>query len=165
MSNTVFENTVLEAKLTELMDSKLRVRGLMSVDDSLTQSAGLTKTINRYTYNGTVETLGEGEANSSVGEVTFTPEEYTVKRYQQTFRYSDIEAMKDPALRESVFVLPEEEAQQFMAFNVRFHTEERLPESAVFTDAVVEDFTCRAVRAFRLFLEQFFPELRGGIIL
>jgi len=98
MSNTVFENNVLEAKLTELMDSKLRVRGLMTVDDSLTQSAGLTKTINRYTYNGTVETLAEGEANSSVGEVTFVPEEYTVKRYQQTFRYSDIEAMKDPAV-------------------------------------------------------------------
>lgn len=98
MANTVYENSVLEAKLTELMDSKLQVRGLMTVDDSLTQNAGLTKTVNRYTYNGTVETLEGGEANSSIGELTFVPEEYTVKRYQQTFRYNDMEVMKDPSI-------------------------------------------------------------------
>ncbi len=98
MANTVYENSVLEAKLTELMDSKLQVRGLMTVDDSLSMNAGLTKTVNRYTYNGTVETLEGGEANSSVGELTFIPEEYTVKRYQQTFRYNDIEVMKDPSI-------------------------------------------------------------------
>ena len=98
MANTVYDNSILEAKLTELMDSKLQVRGLMTVDDSLTQSAGLTKTVNRYTYNGTVETLDGGEANSSVGEISFIPEEYTVKRYQQTFRYNDLEAMKDPSI-------------------------------------------------------------------
>ena len=96
--NTIYENTVLEAKLTELLNSKLEVRSLMSVDDSLTESAGLTKVINRYTYNGTVETLDGGEANSTAGTLRFTPETYTVKRYQQTFRYNDVEAMKDPAL-------------------------------------------------------------------
>ncbi len=98
MANTVYENSVLEAKLTELMDSKIQVRGLMTVDDSLTQNAGLTKTVNRYTYSGTVETLESGEANSSIGELTFVPEEYTVKRYQQTFRYNDMEVMKDPSI-------------------------------------------------------------------
>lgn len=98
MANVVFENSVLEAKLTELMDSKLQVRGLMSVDDSLSQSAGLTKTVNRYTYNGKVETLAGGEANTSEGQLTFVPEEYTVKRYQQTFRYNDVEAMKNPSI-------------------------------------------------------------------
>ena len=98
MANVVFENSVLEAKLTELMDSKLQVRGLMSVDDSLSQSAGLTKTVNRYTYSGKVETLAGGEANTSEGQLTFVPEEYTVKRYQQTFRYNDVEAMKDPSI-------------------------------------------------------------------
>ena len=84
--NTIYENTVLEAKLTELLNSKLEVRSLMTVDDSLTESAGLTKVINRYTYNGTVETLDGGEANSTAGTLRFTPETYTVKRYQQTFR-------------------------------------------------------------------------------
>lgn len=98
MANTVYESSVLEAKLTELMDSKIHVRGLMTIDDSLSQNAGLTKTVNRYTYNGTVETLEGGEANSTVGTLTFVPEEYTVKRYQQTFRYNDMELMKDPSI-------------------------------------------------------------------
>lgn len=96
--NTVYENTILEAKLTELLNSKLEVRSLMTVDDSLAEGAGLTKIINRYTYNGTVEQLESGAANSTAGYVTFTPSTYTVKRYQQTFRYNDTEAMQDPAL-------------------------------------------------------------------
>ena len=96
--NTVYENTVLEAKLTELLNSKLEVRSLMTVDDSLAEGAGLTKIINRYTYNGTVEQLDKGAANSTAGTITFTPASYTVKRYQQTFRYNDVEAMQDPAL-------------------------------------------------------------------
>ncbi len=96
--NTVYENSVLETKLTEILNSKLEVRSLMTVDDSLAEGAGLTKVINRYTYNGTVETLAGGKANSAAGTLTFTPESYTVKRYQQTFRYNDVEAMQDPAL-------------------------------------------------------------------
>ncbi|MBQ8746398.1 MAG: hypothetical protein IJZ08_00845 [Clostridia bacterium] len=96
--NTVYENSVLETKLTELFNSKLAVRSLMTVDDSLKEGAGLTKIINRYTYNGTVEALAGGQSNSAAGTLTFTPETYTVKRYQQTFRYNDVEAMQDPAL-------------------------------------------------------------------
>ena len=96
--NNIYDNALLEAKLTELLNSRLEVRSLMSVDDSLTESAGLTKIINRYTYNGTVEQLESGAANSAAGYVTFTPASYTVKRYQQTFRYNDTEAMQDPAL-------------------------------------------------------------------
>ncbi len=96
--NIVYENSVLETKLTELFNSKLSVRSLMTVDDSLAEGAGLTKIINRYTYNGAVETLAGGEANSAAGTISFVPETYTVKRYQQTFRYNDVEAMKDPAL-------------------------------------------------------------------
>ncbi len=96
--NTVYENTILEAKLTELLNSKLEVRSLMTVDDSLSEGAGLTKIINRYSYTGTVEELESGAANSAAGYVTFTPASYTVKRYQQTFRYNDTEAMQDPAL-------------------------------------------------------------------
>lgn len=98
MSNTVYENEVLETKLTELLNSRLKVRSLMTVDDSLAESAGLTKVINRYVYSGEVEALNAGDANTAVGSVTFVPERYTVRRYQQTFRYNDMEAMQDPAL-------------------------------------------------------------------
>ena len=74
MPNMTYENSVLEAKLTELVNSKLEVRTLMSVDDSLAEGAGLTKIINRYTYRGSVEALNAGEANDQEGEVTFSPE-------------------------------------------------------------------------------------------
>lgn len=96
--NTVYDNTVLESKLTELLNSKLEVRSLMTVDESLTQGAGLKKTVNRYTYTGVVEELDGGVANSVCGTITFKPEIYTVKRYQQTFRYNDMEAMQDPGI-------------------------------------------------------------------
>lgn len=98
MTNTVYDNTVLEAKLTELLNSKLEVRSLMTIDDSLAQGAGLIKTINRYTYTGVVEQLEGGAANSVCGTITFKPETYTVKRYQQTFKYNDVEAMQDPGI-------------------------------------------------------------------
>ena len=96
MSNTVYENKVLESKLTGLVNSKIAVRSLMTIDDTLAEGAGLTKIINRYVYDGSVEELEGGEANTNVGNLTFTPENYTVKRYQQTFRYNDMEVMQDP---------------------------------------------------------------------
>ena len=98
MSNTVYENTVLETKLTELLNSYLDARALMTVDTSLAENAGLTKVINRYTYSGTVEALNAGASNTQVGSLTFVPERYTVKRYQQTYRYNDMDVMQDPAL-------------------------------------------------------------------
>lgn len=45
MSNTVYSNTVLESKMTELLNSRLEVRALMDVDDSLGEGAGLSKVI------------------------------------------------------------------------------------------------------------------------
>lgn len=96
--NEVFENTVLENKLTNLMDSKLEIRSVMTVDKSLEDNVGLTKVINRYTYNGRVEKLENGEVNNHLGYITFSPESYKVKRYQQTFIYTDDEYMQDPAI-------------------------------------------------------------------
>ena len=64
---------------------------------------------------------------------------------------------------ETVFIvnatLPEEEIHKFLEFNFHWHTEEALPESEVFTDAVVDSFTRRACTAFTAFLRDFFPEV------
>ncbi|MBR2634745.1 MAG: hypothetical protein IKD31_04115 [Clostridia bacterium] len=60
---------------------------------------------------------------------------------------------------ENSLALPEEEIDRFMAFNVRWHTEEALEESEVFTDALVDSFIGRAVESFRKFLSDFFPEI------
>lgn len=94
----LYENTILENKMTDLMNTRLNARAFMTVDDSLSESAGLRKTVNRYTYSGKVEQLDRGQANTSKGMVIYTPEYYDVKRYQQTFEYNDIDVLQDPYL-------------------------------------------------------------------
>lgn len=94
--NTIYENEIIENKMTELLNTRLDTRALMSVDTSLSENAGLRKVINRYTYKGSVENLEKGEKNSVKGTVSFVPEYYDVKRYQQTFEYNDMDAMADP---------------------------------------------------------------------
>lgn len=94
--NTIYENEIIENKMTELLNTRLDARALMTVDTSLSENAGLRKVINRYTYQGAVENLAKGEKNSVKGTVSFVPEYYDVKRYQQTFEYNDMDAMADP---------------------------------------------------------------------
>lgn len=95
MANTVFANKVIEAKANDLLTTALNTRSLMSVDNSLTATAGMTKTINVYTYSGTAEELEAGEANTNRGSITYVPHDYTVKRVQQTFDYLDDDYYKD----------------------------------------------------------------------
>ena len=95
---TGYENFVLENKMTDLVNSNLDVNALFTRDDSLTTEAGLDKIVNKYTYNGKVEQLAKGAKNSHRGTVSFVPTKYTVKRYQQTFDYNDMDIMQDPYL-------------------------------------------------------------------
>ena len=95
---TGYENFVLENKMTDLVNTKLDVRSLMTIDYSLAESAGLRKTINKYTYTGTVEKLAKGAKNTVKGTVSFVPTHYEVERYQQTFEYNDMDIMQDPYL-------------------------------------------------------------------
>lgn len=94
--NTIYENEIIENKMTDLLNSRLDARALMTVDASLAENAGLRKVINRYTYNGKMEKLEKGAKNTQKGTVSFVPEYYDVKRYQQTFEYNDMDAMADP---------------------------------------------------------------------
>ena len=95
MANTVFNNKVLEAKATDLLTTSLNTRTLMTVDNTLTANAGMTKTINVYTYDGDVEELGVGEGNSGKGSISYVGKDYTVKMNQQRFSYFDEDYMKD----------------------------------------------------------------------
>ncbi len=95
---TGYENFVLENKMTDLVNTNLDVNALFTVDNSLATEAGLDKVINKYTYTGKVEQLAKGAKNSTRGAVSFVPEKYTVKRYQQTFDYNDMDIMQDPYL-------------------------------------------------------------------
>lgn len=95
MANTVYENVVIEAKAKDLLTTALNTRSLMSVDNTLAETAGMTKTINVYTYSGTAEELEAGEANTNRGSISYVGTDYKVKRVQQTFDYLDDDFMKD----------------------------------------------------------------------
>lgn len=100
MANTVYENFVLESRLTDLLNTKLNTRSLMTVDNSLTESAGMIKKINTYTYTGKVEKVGKGAKNTTRGAVSYTPKQYEVEVSQQVFDYYDEEFMQDPKVVE-----------------------------------------------------------------
>lgn len=95
MANTVFNNKVIEAKAKDLLVTAINTRNLMSVDTSLAETAGMTKTINVYTYSGEAEELGVGEGNSTRGALTYAGTDYTVKMVQANFDYADEDFMKD----------------------------------------------------------------------
>ena len=100
MANTVYPNKVLEAKAKNLLITALNTRTLMTVDATLAQHAGMTKTINTYVYSGEAEVVAAGEGNtaSNRGSITYTGTDYTVKMVQQAFDYTDEDEMKDPTI-------------------------------------------------------------------
>ena len=97
MANTVYANKIIEAKAKDLLTTAVNTKNLMTVDNSLTQEAGMIKTINVYTYSGEAEelTAGTGNTASKRGSITYTGTDYTVKMVQQAFDYYDEDFMKD----------------------------------------------------------------------
>lgn len=94
-TNTVYANKVIEAKAKDLLTTAVNTRNLMTVDNELTANAGMTKTINVYTYTGAAEEVAAGEGNSNRGSISYTGKDYTVKMVQQAFDYQDEDFMKD----------------------------------------------------------------------
>lgn len=95
MANTVFNNKVIEAKANDLLATKVNTRSLMTVDNTLTAEAGMTKTINVYTYDGSAEEVAAGAGNTIRGGISYEGKDYTVKMIQQAFDYLDEDFMKD----------------------------------------------------------------------
>jgi HK97 family phage major capsid protein len=102
MANTVYANKIIEAKAKDLLTTAVNTRNLMAVDNTLTQEAGMTKTINVYTYTGEAEELGVGEGNTNRGSIAYTGTDYTVKMVQQAFDYQDEDFMKDNTIVDSL---------------------------------------------------------------
>lgn len=76
-THTLYENFVLEAKLTDLLNTKLATRSLMTIDNSLSENVGMTKKINTYTYAGTVEKMATlGATNTVRGVLSYTTSTY-----------------------------------------------------------------------------------------
>ena len=102
MANTVFANKIIEAKAKDLLTTAVNTRSLMTVDTTLAAEAGMTKTINVYTYTGEAEELGVGEGNSNRGSIAYVGTDYTVKMVQQAFDYADEDFMKDNTIVDSM---------------------------------------------------------------
>lgn len=98
MANTVFDNKVIEAKAKDLLTTSVNTRSLMTVDNTLAQEAGMTKTINVYTYSGQAEEVGAGEGNTNRGSIKYVGTDYTVKMVQQAFDYQDEDYLKDDTI-------------------------------------------------------------------
>jgi hypothetical protein len=95
MANTVFNNKIIEAKAKDLLTTAVNTRNLMTVDTSLAEEAGMTKTINVYTYTGTAEEVAAGKGNTNRGSISYVGTDYTAKLVQQAFDYQDEDFMKD----------------------------------------------------------------------
>lgn len=104
MANTVFANKLIEAKVKDLLTTSINARSLMTIDDSLSQSAGMIKTVNTYTYSGTAEALaaGVGSTSNNRGSISYSGNDYTVQLIQQAFDYTDEDFMKDPSIVDSM---------------------------------------------------------------
>lgn len=102
MANTVFANKIIEAKAKDLLTTAVNTRNLMTVDTSLAAEAGMTKTINVYTYSGEAEELAVGEGNTNRGSIAYVGTDYTVKMIQQAFDYADEDFMKDNTIVDSM---------------------------------------------------------------
>lgn len=98
MATTVYENFIIENKLTDLLNTKLNTKSLMTIDNSLTESAGMIKKIHTYNYTGAVEKLAKGAKNTTRGAISYTATPYTVEVSQQVFDYYDEEFMQDPVV-------------------------------------------------------------------
>lgn len=97
-NNTVYPNRVIEAKAKDILTTQINARSMMTIDTSLTQNAGMVKTINTYTYTGTAEEVSAGSGNSTRGSIAYVGKDYTVKMVQQAFDYLDEDFMKDPVI-------------------------------------------------------------------
>ena len=96
MAHTVYENIVLSNKINDILTTQIDLNNYMTIDTSMTETAGMKKAINTYTASGNVEELGMGEGNSTEITVSFTPTEYEVKTYQGKFAFYDEQEMTDP---------------------------------------------------------------------
>lgn len=98
MAHKCYENVILANKINDILTTKVDLNAYMTIDTSMTETAGMKKVVNTYTSTGEVEALGMGDGNSGEIEVTFTSAEYDVVTYQGKFGFFDEQEMTDPMI-------------------------------------------------------------------
>nr|DAQ21930.1 MAG TPA: capsid protein [Caudoviricetes sp.] len=100
MAHTLYENQVLENKIEDILTTSIDVNSYMTIDNSLTQEAGMKKTVHTYVASGEVEDVAEGVGNTKDIGVSFTSKEYDVVTTQGRLTYTDEQEMQDPMVVE-----------------------------------------------------------------
>ena len=99
-NNVILDRKVVEDRIADILETSIDTVQLMTVDNDLQENAGMVKHINTYNYEGAVEAVAEGQANTTRGRVTVSEKEYRVQVKQQVFDYTDEQYMKDPMVVE-----------------------------------------------------------------
>ena len=102
MANNPYNNFVLEDIFESQLTTKVDMANYLTADYSLSENAGMKKTIHKYKATGSVEDLAQGVGNSGVFEATYASEDYTVGVTQGKGQWYDEEAMKDPMIVETI---------------------------------------------------------------
>lgn len=101
MANTRYENFIIENKLKSQLETALNMLDYVTVDDTLTEGAGMTKKVNVYTATGAAQDVTEGAGNTESIEMSYDQRSYTVGTTQARFVYTDEDQMADPFLVDS----------------------------------------------------------------
>ena len=96
MPNYTYENKVIENKYNSVLISDLQDSDFLTVDESLTASAGDTVEIVTRTVSGTMQDVAMGAGNTTDITVTGIVMPYKVKTKQGRFVYYDEQVAKDP---------------------------------------------------------------------
>lgn len=96
MAHQIYENFVLSNKINDILTTQVDINNYMTIDNSLTEAAGMKKKIITYNSTGNVEQLAMGQGNTESIEVTNSVSEYEVLTYQGKFAFYDEEEMIDP---------------------------------------------------------------------
>ena len=99
-NTVILDRKVVEDRIADILETSIDTVQLMTVDNDLQENAGMVKHINTYNYEGAVEAVAEGQANTTRGRVTVSEKEYRVQVKQQVFDYTDEQYMKDPMVVE-----------------------------------------------------------------
>lgn len=96
MAHQIYENVVISNKINDILATAVNMNNYLTVDNTLTQEAGMIKKVITYTSTGNVEDLAMGEGNTGSLEVQKSEVPYEVKTFQGKFAFYDEEEMTDP---------------------------------------------------------------------
>ena len=98
MANTRYENFIIANKMAEVLNTNKDLKNYMTIDNTLTESAGMKKKVNTYSVTGDVADVTEGKGNTTGLTMSYTAKEYDVVTTQGKFTYTDEDEMTDPYL-------------------------------------------------------------------